>query len=74
MKKPLADEETVIKEAVKISIVSEALFKEYVNIDDEALMSDVMTNEDIVMESQKKQINEIKTDDKQNMLILKPKI
>ena len=48
------------------NIVSAAMFEENVNTDEEALTSDVTTDEDIVRESQKEHMNKIDTDGKQD--------
>lgn len=58
-----ATTDSVVEEAEKRGIVTAALFEEYVNIDDKALTSDVTTDEDIISESKKEDVNLIETDD-----------
>ena len=59
------DEETisVVKDAVKRSIISADLFKEYVSMDDKVLTFSVSTDKDIVRGFQKENINQVETDD-----------
>ena len=59
------DEETisVVKDAVKRSIISADLFKEYVSMDDKVLTFSVTTDKDIVRGFQKENINQVETDD-----------